>query len=99
MGEAVKSYSSFLETKKREWYGCGTDVDASVLPPGLKDFQSALTRWALRKGRSCIFADTGLGKTWMQVAWAAQIPGRVLIVAPLCVTTQTIGEARKMGSG
>jgi DNA modification methylase len=73
------------------------DIPVSTLPVGLKDFQASLTRWALKKGRAAIFADTGLGKTWMQVAWAAQIPGRVLILAPLCVTAQTIGEAAKMG--
>lgn len=93
----MKEYAAFLETKKREWTGCGEDVSADSLPSGLKDFQASLVRWALKKGRAAIFADTGLGKTWMQVAWAEKIPGRVLILAPLCVTAQTIGEAAKMG--
>ena len=93
----MTDYQTFLESKKREWTGCGEDIPVSDLPSGLKDFQASLTRWALKKGRAAIFADTGLGKTWMQVAWAEQIPGRVLIVAPLCVTTQTIGEGAKMG--
>ena len=93
----MTDYATFLESKKREWTGCGEDIPIEALPSGLKDFQASLTRWALKKGRSAIFADTGLGKTWMQVAWAAQIPGRVLILAPLCVTSQTIGEAAKMG--
>lgn len=90
------NYETFLASKRREWIGCGISIDPSILPSGLKDFQSSLTRWALKKGRAAIFADTGLGKTWMQVAWAAQIPGNVLILAPLCVTEQTIAEAAKM---
>src|SRR5207244_9147183 len=63
----------------------------------LYPFQQALTRWALRKGRAALWADTGLGKTLMQVAWAVKIPGRVLILAPLCVSQQTIREAGKIG--
>jgi DNA modification methylase len=59
-----------------------------------------LTVWALRKGRAAIFADTGLGKTFMQVEWARIVcehTGRpVLIVAPLSVARQTIREARKI---
>jgi len=33
----------------------------------------------------------------MQLAWAAQIPGRVLILAPLCVAEQTVAEGVKFG--
>jgi len=57
--------------------------------------------WACRRGRSAIFADTGLGKTLMQLAWAASVEWRtnkpVLVVAPLCVAQQTVGEGRKFG--
>ena len=67
------------------------------MPSGLHPFQARLTEWALRKGRAAIFADTGLGKTRMQIAWAANIPGRVLILAPLCVGPQTIAEAERIG--
>ena len=90
-------YAAFLDRKRREWAGAGLTVDANALTGGLYPFQAALTRWALRKGRAALFADTGLGKTRMQVAWAAKIPGRVLILAPLCVGEQTIAEAAVMG--
>jgi len=33
----------------------------------------------------------------MQLAWAANVPGRVLIVAPLCVAEQTVAEGVKLG--
>jgi superfamily II DNA or RNA helicase len=36
-----------------------------------------------------------MGKTPMQLEWARNIPGNVLIVAPLAVSSQTIREAEK----
>ena len=63
----------------------------------LFDFQRDIVRWALRRGRAAIFADCGLGKTPMQLEWARHIPGRVLILAPLAVSAQTVREAAKFG--
>jgi superfamily II DNA or RNA helicase len=56
--------------------------------------QRDLINWALRKGRAAIFADTGLGKTIMQLEWARSVSsvGRVLIIAPLAVCAQTVAE-------
>ena len=59
-----------------------------------------LVSWALRRGRAALFADTGLGKTSMQVEWARVVSeraGRVLILAPLAVAEQTVNEARRFG--
>ena len=71
------------------------------LPGFLFDFQAHLVAWALRKGRSAIFADCGLGKTPMQLAWAQQVVERenrpVLVLAPLSVSQQTVEEAEKFG--
>ena len=68
---------------------------------GLFPFQESIVRWAVKRGRAAIFADTGLGKTRMQVAWAQQVSqyngNRVLILAPLCVAQQTVEEAGRMG--
>lgn len=74
-------------------------------PTGLSDikhinnmlfpFQSDIVRWALRRGRACIWADCGMGKTPMQLEWAHHVPGNVLIVAPLAVADQTIRESAK----
>ncbi|MFZ9345229.1 MAG: adenylyltransferase/cytidyltransferase family protein, partial [Opitutales bacterium] len=41
---------------------------------------------ALKKGRAAIFADTGLGKTAMQLEWARHVAARmsrVLVLTPL----------------
>ncbi len=91
----MTTYADFLARKTRVWHGSGV-TNASILPQ-LFPFQQALVRWALRKGRAAIFADCGLGKTPMQLAWASQIPGRVLILAPLCVAEQTVLEGAKFG--
>jgi superfamily II DNA or RNA helicase len=60
-------------------------------------------RWALRRGRAAIFADTGLGKSRMQIAWADQVRretgGDVLILAPLAVADQTVEEGAEIGVG
>lgn len=90
-------YADFLASKRRDWTGCGIDVDETALPGPLYPFQSRLAAWALRKGRAALWCDTGTGKTRMQLAWASQIPGRVLILAPLCVGPQTIAEGARIG--
>lgn len=91
----VNDYAAFLARKRRIWDGAG--IIPGVLPSVLYDWQTALVRWALRKGRACIFADCGLGKTFMQVAWADALNVQTLILAPLCVAEQTVNEAAKLG--
>lgn len=78
----------------------GIKVAASKLAKHLFPFQSDLTRWALMKGQAAIFADTGLGKTFMQLEWARHVAkqGRVLILTPLAVAQQTVEEAIRFES-
>jgi len=89
-------YASFLDAKAMLAPPTGTDVEPS-LPEALYPFQRDIVRWALRRGRAAIFADCGLGKTLMQLAWARNVPGRVLILAPLAVAEQTVREGSKFG--
>lgn len=91
----MSEYAAFLQTKRKEWTGCGFEVASTSFPDSMFPFQAALTMWALRKGRAALWADTGLGKTVMALTWSTHIPGRTLIIAPLCVAPQTIAEARK----
>lgn len=88
-------YQEFLETKRIIVPACGVDVAEvnSILFP----FQADITKWALKKGKAAIFAGTGLGKTAMQLEWANNIPGDVLILAPLAVSQQTVREGVKFG--
>ena len=94
-------YSEFLEAKKVLPVISGHDVADAELNANLFDFQRAIVKWAIKRGRAAIFADTGLGKTLMQTSWADEVVketgGDVLILAPLCVAHQTVGEGEKFG--
>jgi len=89
------NYQDFLETK--DIVDKRTGFEPSGISPMLYPFQSAIVKWACRRGRAAIFADCGLGKTPMQLEWARQVPGNVLILAPLAVTGQTVREGKKFG--
>lgn len=89
------SYAEFLERKRRVW--TGESISHNGLPSLLFDWQAAITRWALKKGRCALFEDCGLGKTFQSLAWADAVPGRVLMLAPLCVGEQTVAEGVKLG--
>ena len=90
-------YQSFLNTKKIHHPSTGIKVDENDIHESLKPFQRKLTAWAIRKGRASIFADTGLGKTRMQVEWARLIGEKSIIIAPLSVARQTVKEAKIIG--
>ena len=93
------SYIDFIETKSFASRQAGFDADLSSYP--LFPYQKDIVRWACMRGKSAIFADTGLGKTMMQLTWASQVVketgGKVIILAPLAVKEQTIAEAEKFG--
>jgi hypothetical protein len=90
------SYQEFLASKRREQGTLGP-TNAPIAAQ-LYDWQAAIARWAVRKGGAAIFADCGLGKTFMQVAWAKALNVRTLILAPLCVAEQTVKEAAILGT-
>ena len=91
------SYSEFLESKQRRTASTGIDIDPSEINPILFPFQRDVLRWALKKGNAAVFADTGLGKTFIQLEWARLLGGTSLIFAPLSVARQTVREAVKIG--
>lgn len=93
----TEQYQGFLKSKRLIVPSAGVSVADSDIHPTLFAFQRDLVRWALRKGRAAIFADCGLGKTFMQLEWARLLGERALIIAPLSVARQTVGEARKLG--
>lgn len=93
------NYDEFVMAKRRQEVSTGHKP--AELNENLFDFQHAVVSWAVRKGRSAIFADTGLGKTLMQLSWADEVSrhtgGAVLILAPLAVSEQTIEQGRMFG--
>lgn len=90
-------YEEFIKTKEFQDVRSGFEPD--TINPKLFDFQQAIVTWALRRGRAAIFANTGMGKTAMQMEWADNVvehTGKpVLVVAPLAVAKQSVGEAAK----
>ncbi len=93
-------YAAFLVGKIVSAPAAGPVVRPDDIHEMLFPFQRDLTRWSIRKGRAAIFADTGLGKTFMQAEWARLVTsGNTLIVAPLSVARQTVRECRKIGLG
>lgn len=95
----IGNYESFLKKKEKKHIHSG--FDAKSLNANLFPFQEFIVKKALAAGRYAIFADTGLGKTIMQLSWANKVLEHtqrpVLILAPLAVTEQTIKEGERFG--
>ncbi len=93
------NYTEFLEQKKHSIGNSG--FEANYIPEIAFDFQKFIIEKAVRKGRIAVFADTGLGKTLIQLAIAKNViqhtNKKVLILTPLAVAFQFILEAEKLG--
>lgn len=94
------SYADFIAHKLSTVPPTGISGD-TPLPDSLFPHQAALTRWALKRGRAAIFADTGLGKMRMELVWADAVRKHtgmpVMIHTPLAVAQQIAAEGRKIG--
>lgn len=92
-------YQEFLQSKRHSLGDHG--FDPVWMPDSAFDFQECVISRAVRKGRIGIFADTGLGKTLIQLSIAENVirktNGRVLILTPLAVAFQFIKEAERIG--
>ena len=93
------NYNDFLENKKHLLGSFG--FDPNYYPEIAFDFQRLIIEKAVKKGRIAVFADTGLGKTLIQLSIAKNIVNqcnkRVLILTPLAVGFQFIKEAENLG--
>lgn len=92
-------YSKFLEGKKHSIGSMG--FDPLFYPDMAFDFQREIIQRATNKGRMAVFADTGMGKTLIQLSLAQNVilktNRKVLILTPLAVAFQFIKEAEKLG--
>jgi hypothetical protein len=97
--DKMNNYLRFLEGKRHSIGEFG--FDANYIPDIAFDFQKHIIERAVKKGRIAIFADTGLGKTLIQLSIAKNIINNtnknVLILTPLAVAFQFIIEAQKLG--
>lgn len=92
-------YLDYIKNKTQSLKGNG--IYNADLNKYLFDFQRDLTEWSLNMGRAAIFADCGMGKTLMELAWAeavaSETKGNILLIAPLAVSHQTVREGEKFG--
>lgn len=91
------SYVDFLARKQAAAPEYGRPIKPACVHPMLHPWQRQIVTWAVRTGRAAIWADTGLGKTVMQLEWARLSGTTALVVAPLAVCQQTVREAAKLG--
>jgi hypothetical protein len=98
IGELILDYHEFIRSKKHSLGDHG--FNPTWMPDGVFDFQQAIIEKAVKKGRIGIFADTGLGKTLIQLAIAENVirhtNKRVLILTPLAVAFQFLNEAQRI---
>ena len=80
-------YKEFLENKKHTLGSYG--FEPLWMPECAFDFQKHIIEKTVQKGRMALFADTGLGKTIMQLSYAYNVVlhtnKNVLILTPLAV--------------
>lgn len=92
-------YNEFLRGKRFVYQPTGKTISIEDINPLLFDFQKDFVRQAVRRGRCAIFADTGMGKTFMLLEYARLMTNKkALVMAPLSVARQTVREARKFGT-
>lgn len=88
-------YQEFLQAKRHSVGNFG--FNPTYFPDIAFDYQKYIIEKSVQKGRVAIFADTGLGKTLIQLSVARNILEKtnknILILTPLAVGFQFIEEA------
>ena len=92
-------YHEFLEKKSQ--IGGYSGFDPLFMPDKAFDFQKSLIDWSVKKGKGACFADCGLGKSLIELAYGQNIiektNGNILLLTPLAVGIQMEKEAEKFG--
>lgn len=95
----MEEYLRFIESKRHTLNGNG--FDPVWFPDCAFPFQRHIISRAVQMGRLAIFADTGLGKTLIQLSIANNVVlktnKKVLILTPLAVAFQFVQEAERIG--
>jgi superfamily II DNA or RNA helicase len=96
---SIEQYRNFIASKSQHVSRKG--FWANDLPEALSGHQRHMVEFACEIGSAACFYDTGLGKTFIELAYADQVrrhSGKpVLLLAPLAVGHQTAREAGKFG--
>ena len=95
----MSDYEDFLASKEIISEPVGFDCDD--LNPMMFPFQRDITKWSLRRGRSALFEDCGLGKSFQELDWLRKIHEHtnknVLLLTPIVVGQQMLREGKKFG--
>lgn len=93
----IDKYREFIASKKLTEQNYG--FNPISINPLVKHHQKVAIEYALEKGRSACFLDTGLGKSFVELEFANQVAQEtnkpVLILTPLAVAGQMIREGQK----
>ena len=96
---ACLDYAEFIARKKHSIGNFG--FEPVWMPESGFDFQKHIIEKSVQKGQIGVFADTGLGKTLIQLSVAYNVAiktnKRVLILTPLAVAFQFLKEAERIG--
>lgn len=96
---SYEAYGDLIAAREDALLARSVGVGAGDFPEHLFGFQKYATAWALRRGRAAIFGATGTGKTIIEMEWARQVGGRVLLLAPLAVGEQIVRMAAQFDAG
>ena len=95
----LKRYRAFIAS--RAVAGQMQGFTPAELNPWAKAHQRAALDFALRRGKSAAFLDTGLGKSFIELEFARQCAEETgkpsLILTPLAVAGQMVREGNKFG--
>lgn len=101
--DAQRTYEAYLRRKaalasvRRD---ANHAIDAEGLNGTLFRFQRTVVKWCLDLERAAVFADTGLGKSRMELSYAEAVAKAtqraVIIFTPLCTAQQLRAEAGRM---
>ena len=99
MNDRLAEYRAFIASR-----AVATDrhgFDPQPINGAAKTHQRAVLDFALNKGRSAAFLDTGLGKSFIELEFARQCGEETgkpsLILTPLAVAGQMVREGQKFG--
>jgi len=93
----MSAYAALLERRRARVQPIGRTVTTELDGRPLAPFQRHIVERACRIGRPAVWADTGLGKTRMQLEWCRIMADASLIITPLAVAQQTVEEAASVG--
>jgi superfamily II DNA or RNA helicase len=95
----IQDYRAFIANKTVHRRPIG--MTPASMPDAMKHHQQVSVEYALERGKSALFLDTGMGKSLCELEWARQVSEEtgkpVLILTPLAVAGQMIREGVKFG--